>query len=59
MVEVLVAAATIFVSMAGWLWVQTVYARFALRHPELGPFRGEGGECGGGCSCGKGGCERD
>ncbi len=59
MVKALAAAAVIFAVMAGWLWVQTAYARFALRHPELGPFRGDGGGCGGGCACGKGGCERD
>jgi len=58
MVKALTASLVIFGVMLGWLWVQAAYARFARRYPELGPFRGDGG-CGGGCSCGKGNCERD
>lgn len=57
--KALVAAAAIFAVMAGWLWVQRMYASFARSHPELGPFRDADGGCGGGCSCGKGSCERD
>ncbi len=42
--------------MAG-VAVDGIYRRFARRHPELGPFRKEGGGCGA-CSgghCGSGG----
>jgi hypothetical protein len=49
----------IFGVLLGWIWVQGVYARFATRHPELGPYREEGGGCGGGCCSGRGHCERD
>ncbi|WP_200375081.1 hypothetical protein [Thiocystis violacea] len=54
MAKFLLAPLIIFTVLAGWVWVQRVYARFALNHPRLGPFREEGG----GCSCGKGHCER-
>lgn len=40
--------------------VDRLYRRFARRHPELGPFRKEGGGCGGHCgsgACGGGACE--
>lgn len=39
--------------LLAWIGVQRFYARFARRNPELGPFRGEGGGCGG---CSPGGC---
>ena len=58
MVRVLIAIAVIFAVLTGWIWVQQAYARFAARHPELGPHRPDGG-CGGGCSCSGGSCERD
>jgi hypothetical protein len=48
------APLVIFLVLAGWVWVQRSYARFAARHPRLGPFRDEGG----GCACGRGHCER-
>lgn len=53
MAEYLAAVLIIFAVLAGWVWVQHRYRRFAARHPELGPFRGEGG-----CSCHQGHCER-
>lgn len=40
------------VMLAG-IAVRQLYDRFARRHPELGPFRQEGGGCGG-CSKGSG-----
>jgi hypothetical protein len=58
MVRFLVASLVIFGVLAGWIWVQVAYARFAARHPELGPFRSPDGGCGGGCSCRGGSCER-
>jgi hypothetical protein len=57
MARFLIASLVIFGVLVGWIWVQATYARFAARHPELGPFRSDGG-CGGGCSCRDGGCER-
>lgn len=58
MARFIVASLVIFGVLWGWIWVQGAYARFAARHPELGPFRGEGGGCGGGCCQGQGHCER-
>ena len=58
MAEFLLASAIIFGVLAGWIWVQQAYAAFARRNPDLGPFRPEGGGCGGGCSCGGGHCRR-
>jgi hypothetical protein len=58
MAKALAATAVVFVVLVGWIWVQQAYARFAARHPELGPFRSPDGACGGGCSCKGGSCER-
>ena len=58
MAKVLVAVPAIFLVMVGWIWVDNAYRRFARRHPQLGPYRSEGG-CGGGCACHGGTCERD
>ena len=55
MAKAILAAGVIFAVMVGWLYVQDLYRRFARRHPELGPYRGEGG-CGGSCSCRQGSC---
>ena len=57
MARFLIASLVIFGVLAGWIWVQAAYARFAARHPELGPFRSTDGGCGGG-SCRGGDCER-
>ncbi len=42
--------------LLGWLLVQELSRRFARAHPELGPFREEGGGCGGNCACRGGNC---
>lgn len=42
--------------LLGWLLVQELSRRFARAHPELGPFREEGGGCGGNCACRGGSC---
>jgi len=55
MVEFVLTSVVIFAVMVAWLYVQDLYRRFAQRHPELGPFRAEGG-CGGSCSCQQGSC---
>lgn len=55
MIEGLLASAVILLMLLGGLAVDGLYRRFAKRHPELGPFRPEGG-CGGGCRCSGGRC---
>ena len=55
MAEFVLTSLVIFTVLAGWLYVQDVYRRFAARHPELGPYRQEGG-CGGSCSCSQENC---
>jgi len=52
MLKYLVTVGLIFAILAGGILVQRLYRRFALRHPELGPFREEKG-CGS-CSAGSG-----
>ncbi len=44
--------------LLGWVAVQEMARRFARAHPELGPFREEGGGCGGHCSCLGGSCPK-
>lgn len=34
-----------------WVAIQEAARRFARRHPELGPAREEGGQCGVSCGC--------
>ena len=55
MAEFFLTSAVIFVVMVAWLYVQDRYRQFAQRHPELGPYRNEGG-CDGSCSCQQGSC---
>ena len=55
MAEFLLASLVIFAVLVGWSCVQDIYRRFAIRHPELGPYRQSDG-CGGSCSCSKGNC---
>jgi hypothetical protein len=50
----LVTIGLILLIMLAGIVVDRFYRLFARRHPELGPFRKEGGGCGG--SCGGGGC---
>jgi hypothetical protein len=54
MVKVLSASLVIFLVLAAWVLVERIYAAFAARHPELGPFRRNDG----GCSCRSGSCDR-
>ena len=59
MVEYLLASGIILAVMVGWLFVEELYRRFSRRHPELGPFRQEGGGCGGSsCGCNGGSCSK-
>lgn len=45
----------IFAVMAGGIAVDRLYAHFARRNPELGPFRKNDGGCG--CCAAKEACE--
>ena len=54
MADVLLAPLIVFAVLAGWVWVQWLYARFAAANPQLGPFRREDG----GCSCGSRQCRQ-
>jgi hypothetical protein len=54
-IDALIASAVILAILLGGLAVDAFYRRFARRHPDLGPFRPEGG-CGGGCRCSGGRC---
>jgi hypothetical protein len=51
MTSYILAIGLILFLLTGWIAVQQIYRLFALRHPEFGPVREEGGGCGGGCSC--------
>jgi hypothetical protein len=56
-----VAVGLILALLLAGIGVDRLYRRFARRHPELGPFRGEGG-CGTCSSCdrkGAGHCPPD
>nr|VFJ98885.1 MAG: hypothetical protein BECKLFY1418A_GA0070994_10903 [Candidatus Kentron sp. LFY] len=48
----------ILILLIGWVTVQYVYRYFAVRHPELGPYRDELGSCGD-CGCGIDSCTRE
>jgi len=41
-----------------WLVVQQLGRRSARAHPELGPYREEGGGCGKNCGCHGGHCRQ-
>ena len=51
MIRLLISSGIIFAAFAFWVVVQEAARRFARRHPEFGPAREEGGECGVSCSC--------
>lgn len=49
--KMLLSALLVFLLFGGWMLMQLWGRRFALRHPEFGRFREEGGECGKTCGC--------
>jgi hypothetical protein len=49
--RILIASGIIFAVFALWTFVVQAGRRFATRHPELGRYREEGGECGKTCGC--------
>ncbi|MCP4289167.1 MAG: chemotaxis protein [Gammaproteobacteria bacterium] len=58
MLKFLLASGVIMLVLFGWVMVQQLARRFALRHPEFGPYR-EKGSCGGNCACSGGSsCQR-
>ncbi|KOR29817.1 hypothetical protein TI04_07690 [Achromatium sp. WMS2] len=54
MVDFIVAPILVFLLLGGWLLTQKVTRDFAVKHPELGPFKEDGAGCGGNCS----GCQQ-
>jgi hypothetical protein len=59
MLQILAAMLLVPALLLGWILVQEAARRFARSHPELGPFREEGGGCGGNCGCHGGRCQRE
>ncbi len=55
LLKAMLTGGTILLLVGGWLWVTKITTNYALRHPEFGPPREEGGGCGGSCSCKSGG----
>ncbi len=53
MTTYLIAIGLIFAIMAGGIFVQRLYRRYAQNNPELGPFRDENSGCGS-CTAGSG-----
>ncbi len=49
--KMVISALLVFLLFGGWMLMQLWGRRFALRHPEFGRFREEGGECGKTCGC--------
>ena len=47
--DYLIAMLVIPVLFGAWIVVQRIVKEFALRHPEFGPPREEGGGCGSSC----------
>ncbi len=59
MIDYLLSILIILLSLLGWVMVQHWSRVFAARHPELGPARDEGENCGASCLCRNSGrCER-
>jgi len=49
--QLVLSIGIIFGAFAFWVLIQESARRFARRHPEFGPAREEGGDCGISCSC--------
>lgn len=48
MADLVFAPLIVFAVLAGWVGVESLYARFQARHPQLGPFRDPEAGC---CCC--------
>jgi hypothetical protein len=57
-IDYLIAMTIIPILLLGWLVVQSIARRFAMRHPEFGPHREEGAGCHKSCLCSGGSCQR-
>ncbi|MCC5848735.1 MAG: chemotaxis protein [Verrucomicrobia bacterium] len=49
--KLILSIGIIFAAFLFWVIIQESARRFARRHPEFGPAREEGGECGVSCGC--------
>ena len=58
MTQYLIAMLLVPALLIGWLLVQQIARNFAKSHPELGPYREEGGGCGKSCGCKGNSCQR-
>ena len=57
--SVLLSMAVVFGALGGWVVIQHLARRFAVRHPEFGFPREEGEGCGPACRCpGGDGCPK-
>nr|VFK55666.1 MAG: hypothetical protein BECKTUN1418D_GA0071000_103516 [Candidatus Kentron sp. TUN] len=52
-IKYVLAIGIILFLLFGWVTVQHVYRRFAVKNPELGPYGDDTGKCGN-CGCGSG-----
>jgi len=53
----LIAMSLTLCLVLAWVFVQHLARWYAMKHPEFGPAREEGGGCGSHCSC-SGQCQR-
>ena len=51
--KLILSTVIVFALFAGWIVVVILSRNYAKRHPEFGPAREEGGECGVSCGCAK------
>jgi hypothetical protein len=57
-IKYIFAIGIILLLLLGWVTVQYAYRRFAVKHPDLGPYRDDFGSCGS-CGCGTNGCSSE
>lgn len=49
--KMIISIGVIYALCGLWFWLQQRGRAFAAKHPELGRYREEGGECGKTCGC--------
>jgi len=59
MTQYLIAMFLTLCLVLGWVVIQHITRWYAIKHPEFGPAREEGGGCGNHCNCQNAGhCQR-